>query len=743
MHPISILVVEDEKVQLTVITHLLRSMAATVLEAGDGAAGLEMYIKHQPDLVITDIRMPMMSGLDMTARICAINPKARVILLSAYSESQYFLRAIELGVKSYLLKPIAEERLRRVVDEQAYDILLEQKIQSEEHKRREAENTLLRNEQLLQSVSEVAELMLLSAFGSNPLPQALEILGKASNVSRVYIFENFIRDGNTFSRQTYEWTAQGIGSELNNPELQDLPHTDSSFERWAGLLSKGEPVYGLVREMPLNEQAVLVPQGIIAVMSVPIFVRGRWHGFLGFDECLYERHWSPSELSSLLTAGNIIGAAIERQSTEKELIQLNKTLEERVRQRTQKLQVEVNERKMAEQLLRQSEEKYRLVFENANDGIVLSISGIIAFINPRYFELTGYLPNLLIGKSLTHIVAPEYRSLLEQQLQKAEAGERYVQHVDAELITASGHRHWVEIKFNSVQWDDEPAVLIFIADIHQRKIYESELRDLNTNLELRVQEVLKHREQQQQKIMHKSRLESLGELATGIAHEINQPIGGLSMSLDNILDELHGGSLSDDYLEQKINTMFADIERVRQIINHVRIFARDQDPVLRKPFALNEVISNTMKLIERSYANNNIQLTATPANPDVMLYGNPMRLEQVLLNLFSNAKYAVEQKRNRNSYGYQPSININCSANNETATIIITDNGTGIPDDILDSVFHPFFTSKKADEGTGLGLSISYGIIAEMHGTIEVETLVDEYTSMIIRLPVHHSNSKD
>lgn len=741
MHPISILVVEDEKVLLTVITHQLKSMVAKVLEASDGAEGYEMYLKHKPDLVITDIRMPIMTGLDMTARIMGVNPKARVVLLSAYGESHYFMRAIELGVKSYLLKPLTEERLRRVIDEQAYDILLEHKMQREEQMRREAELTLQRNEQVLHAVSEVAELLLLSAYGTNPLPQALRILGKATNVSRVYIFENFVSEGSSFSRQTYEWTAESISSELKNPELQAIPHLGSSFERWAGLLSRGEPVFGFIRDMPTNEQEVLAPQGIISVLAVPIFVHGSWYGFIGFDECLYERQWSKSELTSLLTASNIIGAAIERQNAEKELVQLNKTLEERVKQRTQKLQIEVNERKMAEQLLRQSEEKYRLIFENANDGIVLSSAGVIAFINPRFFELTGYLPNSLLERSLTDIMAPEYQDLVSERMHKAEAGERYVEHVDAEMITSTGHRRWVEIKFNSVQWDDEPAVLIFIADINQRKSYESELRDLNVNLELRVHEELRQREQQQQKIMHKSRLEALGELATGIAHEINQPVGGLSMSLDNILDELHSGNLTDTYLERKINMMFEDIERVRQIINHVRLFAREQDPVLRKAFSLNEVVNNTMKLIERSYANNNIALTAILCQPEVMLFGNPMRLEQVLLNLFSNAKYAVEQKRIKSGSEYRPEIIIECTEKTDAAIVRITDNGTGIPAEILDSIFDPFFTSKKAEEGTGLGLSISYGIITEMDGTIEVDSKENEFTSMIIHLPVYRTKS--
>ncbi|MBK9290252.1 MAG: response regulator [Bacteroidetes bacterium] len=740
MYPISVLLVEDELVILTVMRHFLRGLVAQVYEAADGQQGLELYLRHRPDLVVTDIRMPLMSGLDMAARIRQTDPDARIILVSAYGESHFFTRAIELGVKSYLLKPISEERFKTVIREQADEILLSQKVQQEEQLRREAEATLLRNEQVLQAVSEVAELLLVSSYDSNPLAKALEILGKATRVSRVYIFENFRQDDALFSRQILEWTAPGITPEIDNPNLQAVPHDSEAFGRWASMLAKGEPVFGLVSEMPLPEQEVLGPQGIISVMAVPIFTGDQWYGFMGFDECSYARQWSPSELNTLLTASNIIGAAIARQNAEKELVALNKSLEERVKQRTRTLQTEVNERRLAEQLLRQSEEKYRLIFENANDGIVLSSGGIIEFINPRFFELTGYLPNLLVGRPLTDILDPEFKAPFSDLMQKAEAGEQYIPHMDAQIVTSTGHRVWVEFKFNHVRWDEEPAVLNFIADINQRKIFESELRDLNANLELRVQEALAQREKQQQKIMHKSRLESLGELAAGIAHEINQPLGGISMSLDNVLDELHSGTLTNDYLERKINAMFSDIERLRQIISHVRIFAREQDPELRKPFSLNEVIKNALQLIGRAYQNNLIHLKAVYCEPDALIYGNPMRLEQVLLNLFSNARYAVEQKRNQQVGGYEPSIIISAMVLGNQAVVTVTDNGTGIPQDILNSVFDPFFTSKKAEEGTGLGLSISYGIISEMGGTIEVETKEGEFTSMIIHLPVYQIN---
>ncbi|MDP2236097.1 MAG: response regulator [Bacteroidales bacterium] len=734
---ISVLFVDDEKILRTVYGKLIGDIVENVFLAENGQQGLEIYQKYIPDLVITDIKMPLMNGLDMTVMIKKLNPQARVILLSAYSESHYFIRAIDIGVKVFLLKPVENHKLFRIIDEQVHEIQLEKKMFLEEQRRIKAEHSLFRNEQILQAVSEVGERLIQSGYNKKSINYALSRLGQGAQVSRVYIFEVFKKDHEQYIKQTYEWIAEGIKSEMENLILQELPVKDPSFLRWAEIFSEKKTVYGLVKDFPKAERELIESQDIVSIIAVPIFVENEWFGFIGFDDCLYERIWTISEANTLMTAANIIGAAIYRSSIEEKLKKLNAELELRVRQRTRKLENEISERKLAEELLKQSEEKYRLVFENANDGIFLSINSKIQFINPRFYELTGYYPYQLTGKSFLDIIHPEFKEIVAQNYNKRLTGEDAMISYDIKIIDANDNEKWVEIKSSLIKWENDNAVLTFLTDVDARKRFEHELLHLNLNLEERVKKELKNREKQQQLFLQKSKLESLGELSAGIAHEINQPLGGISMSIENILDELNTNNISEDYLRNKISLMFSDIERIREIINHVRLFSREQDYNNHFPINLVEVVNNTLLLVNRLLIDNYIDLKIIVKEPSVMVLGNPLQLEQVLLNILSNAKHAVEKKSKNLGTDYSKKISMSILTKESFAGIEVEDNGVGIPNHLLNNIFDPFFTTKKADEGTGLGLSISYGIIRDMHGHIEVKSKEGEFTKISIFLPIY------
>jgi CheY-like chemotaxis protein len=409
---ISLLYVEDEKILRSVYERILRPKVATLLMADNGEEGFQKYQEYQPDLILTDIKMPVMNGLDMIRKIRKLNPNARVIIMSAYGESHYFMRAIENGVKSFLPKPVDNDKLLAVISEQVREIQLERDVKSEEQKRKKAERELRNNEHILQAVSDIAEILLQLPFETDTLNKVFAKLGAATGVSRVYFFELFTEDEEKFCKQTIEWVAEGIEPQIGNEELQKVPVYGTSFERWAGILENKQVVYGLIRNFPENEQEVLVPQGILSVLAVPVFIDDVWEGFIGFDDCEEERNWSIAEMNTLQVAANIMGAAGKRNRIERQLKELNAELEQRVSQRTIQLQEEIKERIQTEELLRDSEEKYRLIFENANDGIFISMKGYIQFVNPKTCEITGYLPKLLIGKPLTDFLHPDFREMV-------------------------------------------------------------------------------------------------------------------------------------------------------------------------------------------------------------------------------------------------------------------------------------------------------------------------------------------
>ena len=733
---ISVLIVEDEKILRTIYHKLLKDSVKKLEFAENGLEGYDLFQKLKPDLVITDIKMPLMNGLDMVRKIKRLDSEARIVIMSAYGESHYFLRAIENGVNNFLLKPVDNNKLLSVVKDQAQEILLRKNMLEEERKRKQAEQALLRNEAILQAVSDAAEVLLSEGYNDFSVQKVLEKLGRATQVSRVYIFENIEKNMTLYTHQKFEWVDNKTTPQMSNERLQEVDTTSDEFRRWAETLSKRKLLFGLIDDFPFEEQEVLKPQQIISVMAVPIFVKEQWFGFIGFDDCENPRNWSVVESNSLIAAANILGAAIYRSKIELELLQLNVQLEMRVMERTRDLESEIAERRYAEDLLRESEEKYRLIFENANDAIFLTANGRIQFINPKAYELTGYFPKHVIGKIFTDFIHPDYREKVIENHFKRLKGEEIPESYDIQIIDIKGNYKWVELKSNLINWDESPAVLTFMTDIHTRKLFESELKQLNQNLEVRVKEELKKREKQQELILQKSRLESLGELSAGIAHEINQPLGGISLSLDNLLYEKINDSLSDDYLQQKIELMFQDIERIRKIIDHVRAFSRDKPTVFEK-VSINQVINNTLSFVNRLYIDHGIDLQLAINTKHNHIWGDAFQLEQVLLNLLSNAKYAVDKKSEKQKDNYQKMIAVRSYIQDKHITIEVSDNGIGIPKANLMNIFNPFFSTKKADEGTGLGLSISYGIIREMKGEILAESIEDEYTKIIILLPEH------
>jgi len=273
-------------------------------------------------------------------------------------------------------------------------------------------------------------------------------------------------------------------------------------------------------------------------------------------------------------------------------------------------------------------------------------------------------------------------------------------------------------------------------EVSRQRENEQRISELNRNLEKRLVEELRKQEAQQELLAQKSKLESLGTLSAGIAHEINQPLGGISMGLDNIQLKLHEGHLSDEYLNRKIDGLFQHVERIKKIIEHTRTFSRSQRQVLFGKVDVNEVVNNALLMINAQLVNSKVELEVVLGTINGYVLGDNYRLEQVILNLLSNAKHAVEEKEKKNIAGYVKRIKLQTYSLSGEAFIVVWDNGVGIPHENKDKIFDPFFTTKKEDKGTGLGLSITYGIVKDMLGDLRVDSDYGESTRMEVILPI-------
>ncbi|MCD4820418.1 MAG: tetratricopeptide repeat protein [Candidatus Cloacimonetes bacterium] len=273
-------------------------------------------------------------------------------------------------------------------------------------------------------------------------------------------------------------------------------------------------------------------------------------------------------------------------------------------------------------------------------------------------------------------------------------------------------------------------------EIKTQKRVEIEIIKLNKELEDRVQKELAKQKKQQQFLIQKSKLESLGKLAAGIAHEINQPLGGISMGMENLYFYFEEDQADKKYLQSKLQTIKGYIERISQIINHIRIFSRNQKSIIYEKIYVNEVVRNALSMINTQYKKHNVQIELNLEEDIGYVTGNKFKLEQVIVNLLSNAKDALEEKVSAiDNKSYSKIITIKSYSKDDKIIIEIEDNGMGVEEDIIDNIFDPFFTTKDPEKGTGLGLSIIYGIINEMQGEITIESDVGKFTKMIVTLP--------
>ncbi len=275
-------------------------------------------------------------------------------------------------------------------------------------------------------------------------------------------------------------------------------------------------------------------------------------------------------------------------------------------------------------------------------------------------------------------------------------------------------------------------VLILVFIIYYRYYLK---REENRNLEVRIQEALKKQEKQQQIIVHQSSLSSLGELAAGIAHEINQPIQNISLSTESIKYELEEDKINKSFINTSVSEIFEDIVRVREIVDHIRVFSSGQKESVYEKFSVTECVESAISMIRRQYINHNIVLELKLKSDVGEVCGNPHKVEQIIHNLLSNARDAVEERFLKEE-DFRKEITISTGWYKNNVFIEVRDNGIGIPHDKKTDIFLPFVTSKKLGKGTGLGLSISYSLVNEMNGRIEVKSRVMEGTIMRVVLPI-------
>ena len=236
-------------------------------------------------------------------------------------------------------------------------------------------------------------------------------------------------------------------------------------------------------------------------------------------------------------------------------------------------------------------------------------------------------------------------------------------------------------------------------------------------------------------LIQAAKMATLGEMATGMAHELNQPLNVIRMAADNTLERVEKGDFDTEYLRGKLERISAQTERAAAIIDHMRIFGRavDKEP---RAIDLREVTRDALGLIGEQIRLRGIQVETDLPEVCRPVMGHRVQLEQVVLNLLGNARDAIEANRQGPEEPRKITVTVeDTGPEDNNVRLIVEDSGGGIPQNIVARIFEPFFTTKEIGKGTGLGLSISYGIVTDMGGTIKVANAGDG-ARITITLPV-------
>jgi PAS domain S-box-containing protein len=368
---------------------------------------------------------------------------------------------------------------------------------------------------------------------------------------------------------------------------------------------------------------------------------------------------------------------------------------------------DITERKKAEEVLRLSEERYRLVVDNANEVIVVAQDGMLKFFNSRTTVVLGYSKEELASKPFIEFVHPDDQQMVAGRYVARLGGEELPSVYSFRVVDRAGNVRWVEISAVLINWEGMPATLNFLTDITERKRMEEEKQKMEEQLRLA------------------GRLAAVGELAAGVAHELNNPLA----AIQGYSQFLSSSNNLDVDTRKDVETIYREALRASKITQNLLSFARRHEPE-KKFISLNEVIEKTIELRAHPLEVGNIELV-TELAPDLpKTMADFYQLQQVFVNLINNAEQAMAAAHGEGK------LVIKTQKSNGMIQVIFIDDGPGISEENLKRIFDPFFTTKEVGKGTGLGLSICYGIVEAHGGRIYAKSKVGEEATFTVEIPI-------
>jgi len=338
-------------------------------------------------------------------------------------------------------------------------------------------------------------------------------------------------------------------------------------------------------------------------------------------------------------------------------------------------------------------------------------------------EHSNITPEEMVGKT-------DFDFFPKERAEKSFADDNWVMKSGKPLVNGvekvtlpNGRKRWVSVT-KTPRYNEKGEVIGTIGisrDITKLKRVEEELKKAHQELkEVTTQ------------LVHDERMTALGELTAGVAHELNQPLNNIKIICQDLLRDLDKNRLDTDILPQDLKDLVGQVNKMAEIIDHMRVFTRRIGSIIKKEININEPVNNTFILMGEQLRVHSIELIKDLASNLPKTLGDPTNLEQVFTNLMLNARTAVENFRKT---GKRIKIK-SFIKNQKEVAVSIKDNGGGVPLNIKERIFEPFFTTKPPGQGTGLGLSITKKIVEEHNGRIELEIKEGEESAFTVILPI-------
>ncbi len=368
--------------------------------------------------------------------------------------------------------------------------------------------------------------------------------------------------------------------------------------------------------------------------------------------------------------------------------------------------MDITEGKQAEEALRQSEENYRALFDSSVTGTIVmdAETAKVIMANRVAAKMFGFSSaHEIIGVNLLDFVPPESKKRVLEFATKELFEQNSRRTYELRAITKDDREIWISITGARIMHEGRLAGLISFTDITEQK-------------------------RQNEQLMMTDRLASLGELAAGTAHELNNPLTSI-IGFSQLLIEKE---VADD-IRENLKLINNEAQRATSVTKNLLTFARKHTPK-KQHNQINSIIEDVLKLRAYEHKADGIEVVRqlAPDLPEIMV--EYFQMQQVFLNIIINAEYFMTEAHRRGT------LTITTKQQNNTMRISIADDGPGIPPENLRRIFDPFFTTKEAGKGTGLGLSICHGIVTEHGGQIYAKSQLDKGATIFVELPINDSD---